>query len=230
MPAACQNHNVVVRQVGDQRTKIECHRCFPVSCRTYDAVDAPGIDHQTAVSKFPNVLQEPEHCATRPAVLPCEGAVPEHFAREKPVDAGGAGHKICQLPIQEIENFQRHQDARPILGKLVRVSAMEYRAYEFRDFVGSVDLAKHDHPVLPQERDVLDVRSHAASVRDLGVRATLLPATLTSISLPDAAAVGEEAGEWIVAAGLGCEASFPCAEQAVPGLLRRNSSLRISPG
>ena len=164
MPAACQDHNVVVRQVGDQRTKIEGHRCFPVSCRTYDAVDAPGIDQQTAVSTFTNVLQEPEHGATRPAVLPCEGAVPEHLAREKLVDAGGAGQEICQLPIQEIENFQRHQDARPFHGKLVRD-----RGDEFRDFVGSVDLSKYDHPVLPQERDVLDVRSHTASVRDLGV-------------------------------------------------------------
>ena len=164
MPAACQDHNVVVRQVDDQRTKIEGHRCFPVSCRTYDAIDAPGIDHQTAASIFPNVLQEPEHCATRPAVLPCEGAVPEHLAREKPVDAGGAGHEICQLPVQEIENFQRHQDARPFLGKLVRDGA-----YECRDLVGSVDLSEHDHPVLPKERDVLDVRSHTASVRDLGV-------------------------------------------------------------
>ena len=85
MPAACQHHNVVVRQVGDQRTKIEGHRCFPVSCRTYDAVDAPGIDQQTAGSIFPNILQEPEHGATRPAVLPCEGAVPEHTQIE-PLD------------------------------------------------------------------------------------------------------------------------------------------------
>ena len=163
MPAACQNHNVVVRPVGNQRTKIEGHRCFPVSCRTYDAVDAPRIDRQTAISIFPNVLQEPEHCATRSAVLPSDGAVPEHLAREKLVDAGGAGHEVRQLPIQEIENFERHQDARPFLGKLGRD-----RAYEFWDFVGSVDLSKHDHPVLPQEREVPEVRSHTASVRDRG--------------------------------------------------------------
>ena len=167
VPAACQNHNVVVRQVGGQRTKIEGHRRFPVSCRTYDAVDAPRIDHQAAVSMFPNVLQEPEHCATRPAVLPSDGAVPEHLAREKLVDAGRAGHEFCQIPIQKIENFQRQQDSRPVLGELVRD-----RAYQFRDFVRTVDLPKDDHPVLKllQEIDVLDGRRHTASVRGVAVR------------------------------------------------------------
>ena len=162
MPAAGQDHDVVVRQVVDQRAKIEGHRRFPLCCRTYGAVDAPGVDRQTAISIFPNVLQKSEHCATRSTVLPCGGAVPERLAREKPVDADGAGNEIGQLPIQEIENLQRHQDARPFLGKLTGD-----RAYELRDFVGSVDLSKHDHPVLPKERDVLDVCSHTASVRDL---------------------------------------------------------------
>ena len=149
MPPPGQDHNVVVRQVVDQRAKIEGHRRFPLSCRTGNAVDAAGVDRQTAASIFPNVLQEPEHCATRPAVLPRAGAVPEGLALEIPVDAGGAGHEIRQLSVQEIGKFQRHQDARPLLGKLVRD-----RAYEFRDFVGPVDLSKHDHSVRLQERDV----------------------------------------------------------------------------
>ena len=35
--------------------------------------------------------------------------------------------------------------------------------------------------------------------------------------------VGEEAGEWIVASGPGCEASLPRGEQAVQRLLRGRS-------
>ena len=165
MTAAGQDHDVVVRLVDDQRTKIEGHSCFPVTWPNNRAVDAPWIDHQTTGPTFPHVLQELEHCATGPAVLPAKGTVPEQRAREELIDADGAGDEICQLTIQEIESFQCQQDSRPVLGKLVRDLA-----YQFGDFVGAVDFAKHDHSVLPQERDVVDGHSHVASARVSGGR------------------------------------------------------------
>ena len=154
MAAARENDNVVVWQIADQRTKIVGHHYFPVSCGTQGAIDAPWIDQQTAAPIFSNVLYEPEHGATRPAVLLSAGSVPEQLAREKLVDVGSASHEVRQLTIQQIEHFQCHQNPGPLLAKLVRD-----RTYQLRNFVGPVDFAEHDHPLLEvaKEMDVVEV-------------------------------------------------------------------------
>ena len=154
MAAARENDNVVVRQIHGQRTKIQGHHHFPVSCRTQSAVNSPWIDPQTAAPILSNILYEPEHGATRPAVLLSAGSVPEQLAREKLVDVGSASHEVRQLTSQQIEHFQCHKNPGPLLAKLVRD-----RTYQLRNFVGPVDFAEHDHPLLEvaKEMDVVEV-------------------------------------------------------------------------
>ena len=81
MPAVGQDHDVVIRQVVEQRAKI-------------DAIDASRfLAERTALSmhrisivrplfRLLNALQEPEHCTTRSPSCHETGRFQEHLARE----------------------------------------------------------------------------------------------------------------------------------------------------